>query len=57
MLSNQTPFTSTLQKDKETESRIDYKGNITLSGVLEWKMYFDEVDMYHCLVFLPDTLK
>ena len=51
---SQTPYTSTLHKDKETESRIYYKGTITLSGVLEWQMYQDEVDFYWRLVFFPD---
>ncbi|STQ84419.1 MULTISPECIES: hypothetical protein [Helicobacter] len=54
MLSNQTSYTSTLHKDKETESKIYYKGTITLSGVLEWQMYPDEVDFYWRLVFFPD---
>lgn len=54
MLSSQTPYTSTLRKDKETESRIYYKGTITLSGVLEWQMYQDEEDFYWRLVFFPD---
>ncbi|MBR7117878.1 MAG: hypothetical protein IKC84_00700, partial [Helicobacteraceae bacterium] len=49
-----TSYTSTLYKDKETESAIYYKGTITLSGVLEWHMYEDEVDFYWRLVFFPD---
>ena len=55
MLSNQAPYTSTLHKDKETQSAIHYKGTITLSGVLEWQMYEEEVDFYWRLVFFPDT--
>lgn len=55
MLSHQTPYTSTLHKDKETQSAIHYKGTITLSGVLEWQMYEYEVDFYWRLVFFPDT--
>ncbi|WP_295701887.1 MULTISPECIES: hypothetical protein [Helicobacter] len=55
MLSHQTPYASTLHKDKETQSTIHYKGTITLSGVLEWQMYEEEVDFYWRLVFFPDT--
>ena len=55
MLSSQTPYTSTLHKDYETDSAIHYKGTIHLSGVLEWQMYNDEVDFYWRLVFFPDV--
>lgn len=55
MLSSQTSYNSTLQKDKETTDKIYYKGTITLSGVLEWQMYREEVDFYWRLVFFPDV--
>ena len=55
MLSSQTSYNSTLQKDKETIDKIYYKGTITLSGVLEWQMYREEVDFYWRLVFFPDV--
>ncbi|EMZ36918.1 hypothetical protein LS77_010880 [Helicobacter bilis] len=55
MLSSQTSYNSTLQKDKETTDKIYHKGTITLSGVLEWQMYREEVDFYWRLVFFPDV--
>ncbi|RDU61623.1 hypothetical protein CQA53_09880 [Helicobacter didelphidarum] len=54
MLSSQISYNSTLYKDKETEGKIYYGGKVTLSGILEWQMYQDEVDFYWRLVFFPD---
>ncbi|TLD84242.1 hypothetical protein [Helicobacter sp. MIT 05-5294] len=54
MLSSRTYYNSTLYKDKETEEKIYYRGKVTLSGILEWQMYQDEVDFYWRLVFFPD---
>ncbi|MGX3044336.1 hypothetical protein [Helicobacter sp. T3_23-1056] len=57
MLKGDMSYFGALQKSHTENTKIIYKGEITLNGVLEWHKYQDEVDMYWRLIFFPDNPK
>ena len=57
MLKSDMSYFGALQKSHTENTKIMYKGEITLNGVLEWHEYQDEVDMYWRLIFFPDNPK
>ena len=57
MLKGDMSYFGALQKSHTENTKIIYKGEITLNGVLEWHKYQNEVDMYWRLIFFPDNPK